>query len=1092
MNNAVRILLSVVAFLHVPISYTNNLLEQTKQVFKGSTLAELIQQRTAKTQEGGFLSGTPVSVSKGNSLIEELKEGDEVLSYNDVAQVVQKPITHVAKYTIHEYFKIIAGDQIIYAAPSQKFLVETENDQKEIEKKWIEAKSLTSAHRLLKNVNETLAIKEIEKINDDVGKDVHIITIKDQHNYCVGNENIHTHNIIPVFVATIPIVIETATPIVTAATHAFGIMAVGGTSYFVLTDVFRKWKKERSHQEICSNANPVTMTPRVDSTQRVPAIKARMIIESDPTSPTQFTDYLIDESGCKTKLQEHKLTPASPSAKMAPHVENCRQQIKARLKLDEDPFSIGSLVYSIADDGTRTKLKIIGTDSNNFPILGSEEAKIIGPNIAEGDLPTTFKAFPASNKQNETAFMRLGAKATIENLILEEIVPYYEELVPQVVQQNSNDGISQAALNIAPVAKQSLGEIIAQHPPIIPQLEADKNDKFLKSLVRKEDEAKLDKILDNIQLQKDDILKNLAKGMANAPTGKEIITINGVQQAGNLANLTISTAVINKLIPDASPQGKALAAQTCSKLLETAIPKSIKDTAPAIAKSVDTLAQMINNFSKEKTGIDLAAKFSPKTKFNIFRPYSSWTGDKSFSADVKDTIILTLLLNPELAVQLIRLGWDLTKLTWEIPITGYQWCRSNSYIKGVNEDIENFKRTECWLQNDIKNYHDIITKWSDKNPLNAEDIEANIRTLEITCDLLETRNQKIKKQFEVYQKSYSRFPAEWKYGLLENIHNEVQNSLRDEEIIKLCRESIKQVREVNTTNLKKQAEYLELTRKEQAHIVSQHEKINHCDNGLPTLVENVVPDSKIQDGIVSVPTCGTGANTKVEDLLPKVDDTGNKKALQPTTIDAGCGNNVDTGMIEPKPCNSSKPDLPSLVDNAVPQTDAKPHDQSKVPQHNEDKIEIKKKSEVDTISKKQAENNGQNAEEQPKTGEGRHQNAKEMGGEEVWDLSENGRTINGRFYTKHALERMAPDCPYARAVLERRAQDAGHKRNSKGFKDGVQPRGIPPMLIEEVIAKTKPIQGQNQGTVEYLSDGLKIVTNLDGDVITVHPQKENL
>ncbi len=101
-----------------------------------------------------------------------------------------------------------------------------------------------------------------------------------------------------------------------------------------------------------------------------------------------------------------------------------------------------------------------------------------------------------------------------------------------------------------------------------------------------------------------------------------------------------------------------------------------------------------------------------------------------------------------------------------------------------------------------------------------------------------------------------------------------------------------------------------------------------------------------------------------------------------------------------------------------------------------------------------------------------------------WHLPpKGGATINGRWYSEHALERMAPKTPEMRAVLEQRAieraQQKGLKFQTEEFaawwkNNRPDPRGIPPSVVESEIA--------NPGTT-----GIKVVLNDSGRVITVIP-----
>ena len=102
-----------------------------------------------------------------------------------------------------------------------------------------------------------------------------------------------------------------------------------------------------------------------------------------------------------------------------------------------------------------------------------------------------------------------------------------------------------------------------------------------------------------------------------------------------------------------------------------------------------------------------------------------------------------------------------------------------------------------------------------------------------------------------------------------------------------------------------------------------------------------------------------------------------------------------------------------------------------------------------------------------------------------WSLpARGGSTINGRWYTEHALERMAPRTPEVLADLERRAieraRSIGIEPGTEEFAEWWQlrrpdPRNIPPMVVEAEIL--------NPG-----STSIRVVTNSNGDVVTVIPR----
>lgn len=92
-----------------------------------------------------------------------------------------------------------------------------------------------------------------------------------------------------------------------------------------------------------------------------------------------------------------------------------------------------------------------------------------------------------------------------------------------------------------------------------------------------------------------------------------------------------------------------------------------------------------------------------------------------------------------------------------------------------------------------------------------------------------------------------------------------------------------------------------------------------------------------------------------------------------------------------------------------------------------------------------------------------------------------GMRINGRWYTEHALERMAPDTPLIRAELTtrvvKRLERLGIKPGSVAYEKAfakamkkVDPRGIPPSVVEAEIAKPR-------------STNVKVVTAKQGSIV---------
>lgn len=117
-------------------------------------------------------------------------------------------------------------------------------------------------------------------------------------------------------------------------------------------------------------------------------------------------------------------------------------------------------------------------------------------------------------------------------------------------------------------------------------------------------------------------------------------------------------------------------------------------------------------------------------------------------------------------------------------------------------------------------------------------------------------------------------------------------------------------------------------------------------------------------------------------------------------------------------------------------------------------------------------------------------------GENGWDLGKNGGVVNNRRYSQHALERMAPNRPEVRAELfsraTKKAKDIGLKPQTIEYKNFINkyidPRNIPPSVIEDAIKNNKAIPGNKPGTFVHSTNDVQVVLNASGDVITVIPK----
>jgi hypothetical protein len=111
-----------------------------------------------------------------------------------------------------------------------------------------------------------------------------------------------------------------------------------------------------------------------------------------------------------------------------------------------------------------------------------------------------------------------------------------------------------------------------------------------------------------------------------------------------------------------------------------------------------------------------------------------------------------------------------------------------------------------------------------------------------------------------------------------------------------------------------------------------------------------------------------------------------------------------------------------------------------------------------------------------------------------WSMRPGGAVINGRRYTEHALERMAPNTIAVRAEIERRAiQRAlregltpGTRQYREYIASQIQPRNIPPSVVENAIRNSTPVPGNRPNTFEHIFENVRVVVNSAGDVITVY------
>ncbi|MBF2480551.1 hypothetical protein IA817_04375 [Listeria seeligeri] len=113
-----------------------------------------------------------------------------------------------------------------------------------------------------------------------------------------------------------------------------------------------------------------------------------------------------------------------------------------------------------------------------------------------------------------------------------------------------------------------------------------------------------------------------------------------------------------------------------------------------------------------------------------------------------------------------------------------------------------------------------------------------------------------------------------------------------------------------------------------------------------------------------------------------------------------------------------------------------------------------------------------------------------------WSLNKNGANINGRDYSGHALERMAPNTLEIRAQLRTRAQETAKSNGlvpgtdpyNKFVNNYIKPRNIPPSVVEDAIQNGTKLKGNKPNTWSFETKHVKVITNYSGKVVTVIPK----
>ncbi|MBP9765346.1 hypothetical protein KBD08_03340 [Candidatus Babeliales bacterium] len=133
----------------------------------------------------GFAAGTLVKTPKGYQPIESLQIGDFVYSVTPQRTYNISKVTHTTSYAQPTAIKMVTENDIIIAAPRQKFYLPHEQ-------KWISAKKIKCDNHL--GTSQKTCAKEFTIYSQTKLTDFFDIRLDNLHTFCVSTDDIIVHN----------------------------------------------------------------------------------------------------------------------------------------------------------------------------------------------------------------------------------------------------------------------------------------------------------------------------------------------------------------------------------------------------------------------------------------------------------------------------------------------------------------------------------------------------------------------------------------------------------------------------------------------------------------------------------------------------------------------------------------------------------------------------------------------------------------------------------------------------------------------------------------------------------------------------------
>lgn len=136
-----------------------------------------------------FLAGTKVSTKSGLKNIEDIKVGDYVYTFNEATNEIElKEVLVLHKNDVtYNICRIYVEDEYIESTDGHQYYVKG--------KGWVAACNLKEGDILVNMAGIEKNVKKVEWIKNNDIKTVYNLTVRDNHNYFVGENALLVHNI---------------------------------------------------------------------------------------------------------------------------------------------------------------------------------------------------------------------------------------------------------------------------------------------------------------------------------------------------------------------------------------------------------------------------------------------------------------------------------------------------------------------------------------------------------------------------------------------------------------------------------------------------------------------------------------------------------------------------------------------------------------------------------------------------------------------------------------------------------------------------------------------------------------------------------